>query len=95
MLIDFRQFLYDSVEKVLLKADFFFFLHDKNAKADTSIQSEYILYIICSVADPEGVRGVQTNPLLSINYFIFMENFRKNWSYCTNQTPLSYFEPPI
>ena len=25
LLIDFRQFLYDSVEKVLFKADFFFF----------------------------------------------------------------------
>ena len=29
MLIDFRQFLYDYVEKVLFKADFFF-LHDRN-----------------------------------------------------------------
>ena len=26
MLIDFRQFLYDSVEKVLFKADFYFLL---------------------------------------------------------------------
>ena len=40
MLIDFRQFLYDYVEKVLFKADFF--LHDRNAKANnTSTQSEY------------------------------------------------------
>ena len=39
-----------------------------------------------AVADPEGV---QTNPLLSLNYFIFMGTFRKNWSNCTNQTPLS------
>ena len=31
-----------------------------------------------AVADPEGVRRVQTNPLLSLNYFIFMGNFRKN-----------------
>ena len=31
-----------------------------------------------AVADPEGVRGVQTNPRLSLNYFIFMGNFRKN-----------------
>ena len=35
------------------------------------------------VADPEGVRGVQTNPLFSLNYFIFMGNFMKNWSNCT------------
>ena len=54
MLIDFCQFLYDSVEKVLLKAFFlfffflFFFLHDRNAKANTSTQSEYTVYIICS-----------------------------------------------
>ena len=41
MLIDFRQFLYDYVEKVLFKADVFF-LHDRNAKANnTSTQSEY------------------------------------------------------
>ena len=46
MLIDFRQFLYDSVEKVLFKADFF--LHDRNAKANTSTQFEYTVYIICS-----------------------------------------------
>ena len=46
MLIDFRQFQYDSVEKVLFKADFF--LHDRNVKANTSTQSEYIVYIICS-----------------------------------------------
>ena len=48
-LIDFRQFLYDSVEKVLFKAFFFFFfLHDRNAKANTSTQSEYTVYIIWS-----------------------------------------------
>ena len=47
MLIDFRQFLYDSVEKVLFKADFDF-LHDRNAKANTSTQSEYTVYIIYS-----------------------------------------------
>ena len=41
MLIDFRQFLYDSVEEVLFDTDFFFFLHDRNAKAKTSTQSEY------------------------------------------------------
>ena len=45
MLVDFRQFLYDSVEKVLFKADFF---HDRNAKAKASTQSEYTVYIICS-----------------------------------------------
>ena len=46
MLIDFSQFLYDSVEKVLFKADFF---HDRNAKANTSTLSEYTVYIIiCS-----------------------------------------------
>ena len=44
MLIDFRQFLYDSVETVLFKADFV--LHDRNAKVNTSTQSEYTVYII-------------------------------------------------
>ena len=39
MLIGFRHFLYESVVKVLFKADFF--LHDRNAKANTSTQSEY------------------------------------------------------
>ena len=64
MLIDFRQFLYDSVEKFLFKTVllllllllfyyfilfiFFLFFHDRNAKADTSTQSEYTAYIICS-----------------------------------------------
>ena len=47
MLIDFCQFLYDSVEKVRFKTDFFF-LHDRNAKANTSTQSEYS-YIISHV----------------------------------------------
>ena len=42
MLIDFPQFLYDSVEKVPFKADFFF--HERNAKANTSTQSEYSVY---------------------------------------------------
>ena len=46
VLIDFRQFLYDSVEKVLFKADGFF--HDRNAKANTTAQSEYTVYIIWS-----------------------------------------------
>ena len=46
MLIYYRQFLYESVEKVLFKEDFF--LYDRNAKANTSTQSEYIVYIICS-----------------------------------------------
>ena len=36
-----------------------------------------------------GGSGVQTNPLLSLNSFIFMGNFRKNWSNCTIRTPLS------
>ena len=47
MLIDFHQFLYDSVEKVLFKANFYFLL-DRNAKANASTQSEYTVYIICS-----------------------------------------------
>ena len=42
MLIDFRQFVYDSVEKVLFKADFFF--HDRNEKENTSTQCEYSVY---------------------------------------------------
>ena len=41
------------------------------------------------MADTEGVRGVQTNPLLSLNYFIFMGNFKKNRSNCTNRPPPS------
>ena len=43
-MIDFRQFLYDSVETVLFKADFV--LHDRSAKVNTSTQSEYTVYII-------------------------------------------------
>ena len=39
MLIDFRQFLNDSVEKVLFKADLV--LLDRNAKANTNTQFEY------------------------------------------------------
>ena len=39
MFIDFCQFLYDSVEEVLFNTDFL--LHDRNAKANTSTQSEY------------------------------------------------------
>ena len=31
-----------------------------------------------SVADPEGVQRVRSNPPLELNYFIFMGNFRKN-----------------
>ena len=46
MLIDFRQFLYDSVEKVLFEQ--IVFLHDRNAKANTSAKSEYTANIICS-----------------------------------------------
>ena len=54
MLIDFRQFLYDSVKKVLFKADYylffiFFFWHDRNAKAKTSTQSEHTAYIYAHV----------------------------------------------
>ena len=45
------------------------------------------------MADPEGVRGVQTNPLLSLNYFIFMGDFRKNWSNCSNRTPSANLNP--
>ena len=52
MLIDFRQFLFDSVDKAgfffFNVCFFFFFLHDGNAKANTSTQSEYTMYIICS-----------------------------------------------
>ena len=36
------------------------------------------------VTDPEGVHGVQMNPLLSLNYLISGGNFRKKWSDCTN-----------
>ena len=43
-MIDFRQFLYDSVEIFII----IFFLYDRNAKANTSTQSEYTVYIICS-----------------------------------------------
>ena len=31
-----------------------------------------------SVADPEGVQRVGSNPPLGENYYIFMENLRKN-----------------
>ena len=45
------------------------------------------------MADPEGVRGIQTNPLLSLNYFIFMGNVRKNGSNYTNRTPSANLYP--
>ena len=43
-----------------------------------------------TVADPKGVRwrGGQMNPFLNLNYFIIVMNFRKNWSNCSNRTPL-------
>ena len=53
------------------------------------------LRCVLAVAYPEGVRGVQTNPLLSLSYFIFMGNFRKNKTNCTIWNPLSLFEPPM
>ena len=45
MLIDFRQFLYDSVEKVLFKADFFFMTE---MRKQTLAQNLNTVYIICS-----------------------------------------------
>ena len=33
--------------------------------------------LLFTVADPEGVRGVCSNPALSPNYFIFMGNLRQ------------------
>ena len=44
----------------------------KNALRVISIQR-----VSDSVADPEGVEGVCSNPPLRQNYFIFMENFQK------------------
>ena len=41
-----------------------------------------------------GGSGVQTNPFLSLNYLIFMGNFRKNWSDRTNRTPLMLIWTP-
>ena len=46
-----------------------------------------------AVADPEGVRGVQTNPLLRPKLFHFYGNFRKKWSNCTNRTPSANLNP--
>ena len=48
-----------------------------------------------SVADPERVRGVQSNPPFSPNYFVFMGSFGKNWVNWSNRTPLSKSEPPF
>ena len=49
MLNDFRQFYMIQWRKSCLKQFFFFFfLHGRNAKASTSTQSEYTVYIICS-----------------------------------------------
>ena len=51
------------------------------------------------MADPQVVRrggglgGVQTNSLLSLNYFSFIGNFRKNWSNRTNRTPSANLNP--
>ena len=50
---------------------------------------------LASVADPEGVQGVRSNPPFGLNYFIFMGNFRKNEAKLEKPTPLSEFEPPI
>ena len=41
------------------------------------------------VADPEGVRGVQTNPLLSLNYFIFHGEFQEKFVKLHKSNPLS------
>ena len=40
-----------------------------------------------SVADPEGVQGVRSNPPPELNYFIFMGNFRKNETKLRKRTP--------
>ena len=47
----------------------------------------------CPVADPEGVRGVRSNPPLRPNYFIFMGNYKKTWVNWSNRTPLSNLNP--
>ena len=53
-------------------------------------------FLKVAVADPEGVRGGSNEPPLESklfhfcgDYFHFMGNFRKNWSNCTDRTPLS------
>ena len=74
--------------KIYYKRDNFDFDNVYFPVFDCDILSEHFMEY-SSVADPERVRGVQTNPLLSLNYFIFMGNFRKNWSNSTNRTPLS------
>ena len=47
-----------------------------------------------SVADPEGVQGVRSNPSLELNYFIFMGNFRKkNEAKLKKRTPYLNLNP--
>ena len=46
-----------------------------------------------SVADPEGVQGVRSNPPLELNYFIFMGNFRKNEAKLRKRTPYLNLNP--
>ena len=86
MLIDFRQFLYDSVEKVLFKADFIFCmtemqrqtlahnLHDRNAKANFSTQSEYTVYIICSRTMHNNLNILEMKQVLELQPFILNAN---------------------
>ena len=50
---------------------------------------------LISVADPEGVQVVRSNPPLELNYSIFMGNLKKNKAKIGKRTPLSEFEPPI
>ena len=62
MLIDFRQFLYDSVEKVQFNTVFFFFfffLHDRNAKTNTSTQSEYTVQTLANNLNTRDDRKVR------------------------------------
>ena len=56
----------------------------------TSLTLWMAIFIAVSTSISDGT------PLLSLNYFIFVGNFMKNWSNCTNRhhpPPFSWFEP--
>ena len=80
MFIDFSQFLYDSVEKVLFKADFFSW-QKCEGKYYTSTQSEYTVYIICSrhSAMHNNLNTLEMKRVLELQPFIPNANRLNIW----------------
>ena len=76
-----------SFQQFFWMLEVFQFLWSQWKLVGTTQQRFMISKSYTSVADQEGVRRVQMNPIFSLNHFIFMGNFRKNWSNCTNRHP--------